>query len=122
MLRVLKQTNNQKTTRVKGTGLIAGIVLIAALVGCASYRGSKLYVEGTEALFDGQVKLAVERLEAAAQLVPQSSEIQNHLGIAYLVAGRPVDARQALQEAHRLDCRNPAAIQNLQQLEKRHER
>jgi Flp pilus assembly protein TadD len=79
----------------------------------ASWRGARLYAAGTRALDRGDVAAAVVDLEAAATLVPQSSEVQNHLGLAYAAVGRPEDARRAFGHALELDCGNAAARHNL---------
>jgi len=95
------------------------IALAAALVlglGCASYRGGRLYVSGSEALEAGDTARAVAELERAAELAPHASQVQNHLGIAYLQAGRRADARAAFERAVALDCSNPAAAANLRLL------
>ena len=62
-------------------------------------RASRLYVSGTEALDRGDTSRAVDDLEQAASLVPEASEVQNHLGLAYRAAGRDEDARAAFQRA-----------------------
>lgn len=84
-----------------------------AVAGCATYEGARLYDTGTEALDRGDTALAIRRLEEAARLVPQASEIQNHLGLAYQDAGRDADARHAFERAVDLDCGNEAAKMNL---------
>lgn len=89
--------------------LIAG----AGLSGCASLDAARLYARGTRALDRGEVARAVADLEAARELRPDRSEIANHLGLAYLAAGRPRDAERAFLEAVRLDCGNRAARHNL---------
>ena len=85
-------------------------------LGCASYRGARLYQEGTAALDRGEVERAVSDLEHAARLV-QASEIQNHLGLAYAAAGRDADALNAFRNAVALDCDNEAAAHNLRRAE-----
>jgi Flp pilus assembly protein TadD len=56
-------------------------------------------------------------LSRAAELVPQASEIQNHLGLAYWAEGQPEEARLAFDRAIALDCDNIAARQNRKALE-----
>jgi len=93
---------------------VAVFVWLAALaIGCASFEGARLYQSGTEALDRGDATLAIAQLERAAQLVPEASEIQNHLGLAYQAAGRRQDAESAFQRAVDLDCTNDAAVENL---------
>lgn len=99
----------------------AALALAVALSGsaCATYRGARLYESGTRALDRGDAAAAVADLERAAQLVPDASEIQNHLGLAYAAAGRSDDALLAFRRAVALDCDNGAAQQNLHAAESR---
>jgi Flp pilus assembly protein TadD len=95
-------------------------VLVAlALLGCASLEGARLYRSGTSALDRGEPARAIADLERAAQLVPQASEVQNHLGLAYAAAGREQDAARAFRRAVELDCENAAARENLRAFEQR---
>ncbi|HEB90780.1 MAG TPA: tetratricopeptide repeat protein [Deltaproteobacteria bacterium] len=101
----------------------AVLVLVLALVsaGCRStpireIRGARHYAEGTRALEASEPARAVEELERAAALVPEASEIQNHLGLAYWAGGRPERARLAFERALELDCGNDAARVNLANL------
>lgn len=82
-------------------------------VGCATLEGARLYRRGTAALDAGQPDRAISDLERAARLVPQASEVQNHLGLAYAAAGRDVEALHAFERSVALDCSNQAAWQNL---------
>jgi tetratricopeptide (TPR) repeat protein len=96
--------------------VLCGLVLAALLLvpaGCASWRGAKLYQSGSEALDRGDVELAISDLQRAARLVPDASQVQNHLGLAYTAAGREQDAIAAFEEAVDLDCENDAAGRNL---------
>ena len=52
-------------------------------------------------------------------MVPEASEVQNHLGIAYQAAGRKNDALAAYERAVALDCDNAAAQHNLEALRAR---
>ncbi|HXV37562.1 MAG TPA: hypothetical protein VEC18_10450, partial [Myxococcota bacterium] len=81
--------------------------------GCASWDAARLYQSGTQALDAGDVARAVADLERAAELQPQASEVQNHLGLAYLAADREADAALAFRRAVELDCGNEAAAANL---------
>jgi Flp pilus assembly protein TadD len=81
--------------------------------GCASYEGARLYQSGTQALDRGEPARAIADLERAAELVPEASEVQNHLGLAYAAAGRDADALRAFQRAVDIDCDNRAAVENL---------
>jgi Flp pilus assembly protein TadD len=82
-------------------------------VGCNAVSGARLYREGALALDRGDAQGAVLALESAARRVPRASEVQNHLGLAYLAAGRPDDALHAFERAVALDCDNAAAAHNL---------
>lgn len=95
-----------------------GVVLVviaacATLLGCQSYRGARLYQSGSAALERGAAERAAVDLERAARLVPQGSEIQNHLGLAYGALGRDDDALLAFRRAVELDCDNEQALHNL---------
>jgi Flp pilus assembly protein TadD len=94
-------------------------VLLLGVVSCASFEGARLYDSGTAALDHGEPERAVADLERAAALVPQASEIQNHLGLAYAAAGREADAERAFRRAVELDCQNDAARENLRAAELR---
>ena len=59
---------------------------------------------------------AIADLERASELVPEASEVHNHLGIAYLEVGRSADARRSFERAVHLDCDNRAAQSNLNAL------
>jgi Flp pilus assembly protein TadD len=97
--------------------VVAALAVVLSCLGCASYRGARLYQEGTAALDRGEVERAVSDLERAAELVPRASEIQNHLGLAYAEAGREEDALNAFRNAVALDCDNEAAVRNLRRAE-----
>ena len=79
----------------------------------ASWQGARLYRSGTEALERGEPRLAIRDLERAAERIPQASEVQNQLGLAYAAAGERAAAGQAFRRALDLDCDNAAAQQNL---------
>ena len=88
-------------------------LLLVLALGCAAVDGRRHFEAGTAALDRGDAALAVAELERAAALVPEASEVQNHLGIAYGAAGREADALQAFERAVALDCDNRAAVANL---------
>lgn len=104
--------NRCVTDRLRA-GLAALLALSLGVAGCAAYRGARLYHSGTQALEQGDPARAIGDLERAAALVPQASEVQNHLGLAYAQAGRPEDALRAFRRAVALDCENAAALENL---------
>lgn len=104
-----------------GSALLA-LVAVTSLA-CASappvraIRAARYYAAGTEALERGESRQAIEALEQAARLMPNASEIQNHLGLAYWADARPDDAQRALARAVELDCDNEAARINLERLQ-----
>lgn len=91
------------------------LAALAALlfVACATVDATRLFRSGTAALDRGDASGAVRDLEAAAELLPESSAVQNHLGLAYAAGGRDADALHAFQRAVALDCDNGAAQTNL---------
>jgi Flp pilus assembly protein TadD len=104
-----------------GFAAIAGLLACGALAGCASVEATRLYRSGTGALDRGEPQRAIVDLEHAAELAPEISAIQNHLGIAYEEAGRPDDALRAYERAVALDCDNRAAENNLRELQAQNE-
>jgi Flp pilus assembly protein TadD len=92
---------------------LACLLVTLPLGACATYEGARLYQRGTAELDRGEPGAAILDLEHAATLVPESSEIQNHLGLAYSAAGRDGDALRAFRRAVDLDCDNHAARENL---------
>ena len=101
--------------RILATLLLVGL----ASLGCATYQGGRLYTSGTEALDRGDNARAIADLERAAELVPDRSEVQNHLGLAYAADGRHQEALLAFRRAVALDCGNVAARRNLNAAEAR---
>jgi Flp pilus assembly protein TadD len=93
--------------------LAAGLAVALGWSGCAAWEGTRLYQSGSQALERGDPQRAVADLERAAELVPQASEVQNHLGLAYTATGRDEEARAAFRRAVELDCDNAAAQANL---------
>lgn len=83
------------------------------LAACASLEGARHYSSGSAALERGDLPAAIAELEQAARLLPEASEVRNHLGIAYLEAGRSDDALREFEQAVLLDCSNDAARHNL---------
>lgn len=102
-------------------GLVLGLLtmLVAACESRAvrSLQAGRLYTTGTEALDRGDHQTAIAQLEEAATLVPDASEIRNHLGLAYWSAGDSERARAAFEAAIDLDCDNEAARSNLASLD-----
>ena len=96
-------------------GCALGAVVLA--LGCSSFRAARLYQSGTSALDRGYSTQAIAELERAAELSPEASEVQNHLGLAYQAAGRGTDAELAFRRAVALDCGNAAAVENLRVVE-----
>jgi Flp pilus assembly protein TadD len=102
--------------------VLVSIGLLLSLAGCASWQGARLYQSGTRALDAGDVDRAIADLSEAARLVPEGSEIENHLGIAWLEAGNEQYALRSFERAVELDCDNQAASDNLFRLEVRLQR
>ena len=92
--------------------------LFAIESGCASWKAADLYQSGSQSLEDNDPGRAVSDLERAALLKPDSSQIQNHLGIAYERSGQKSLALDAFTRAVELDCENSAAKQNLKKLQR----
>jgi Flp pilus assembly protein TadD len=93
--------------------LLPLVLALASAASCAGFDGARLYQRGTHALERGDPASAVRDLERAGELLPHASEVQNHLGLAYLEAGREREARAAFERAVTLDCDNQAAQHNL---------
>ena len=96
---------------------IATVALVVVLAGCTTWRGARLYQSGTAALERGEIEVALVELSQAARLVPDASEVHNHLGIAQLEAGRIELARKSFERAVELDCDNQAASGNLERVQ-----
>ena len=92
--------------------LVLGLTCVG-LAACASLEGARHYRSGSDALERGEVAQAITELEQAALLLPEASEVRNHLGIAYLEAGLHDEALREFEEAVSLDCTNDAALHNL---------
>ncbi len=101
--------------RVRGAIAIGALCALLG-AGCSAIEGARLYRDGTQALEHGDADQAVIALEQAAERVPEASEVQNHLGLAYLAQGRRADAQLAFERAVALDCSNRAALHNLELL------
>lgn len=117
----LSRRRNFVKAAVRAILVVAALSLPVLETGCEStpiraIRGARHYAAGTEALNRSDDDLAIEELEQAAELVPQASEVQNHLGLAYWSDGRPQDARIAFEKAVELDCDNDVARANLERL------
>jgi tetratricopeptide (TPR) repeat protein len=91
--------------------LLAAIASL--LVACATLDAARLFRSGTAALDRGDSSAAVHDLEAAARLLPDSSAVLNHLGLAYTAAQRETAAMRAFERAVAIDCDNQAAQENL---------
>jgi Flp pilus assembly protein TadD len=88
-------------------------IVACLLVACATVDGTRLFRSGTAALDRGDSGSAVRDLEAAADLLPESSAVHNHLGLAYDAAERHADALREFERAVAIDCDNQAAQANL---------
>lgn len=89
------------------------LVAVVLSLGCASLRGAQAYRAGNRALERGEAAQAVPEFERAARLLPEQSEIHNHLGMALAQSGRVDDAVREFERAVEFDCDNSAAEQNL---------
>ncbi len=89
------------------------VCVLAVALGCSSFQAARLYQGGTAALDRGDPARAVLDLERAAELLPEASEVQNHLGLAYQAEDRDREAELAFERAVALDCDNDAAAENL---------
>jgi len=87
------------------------------LLGCSTLEGYRHFQAGTGALDRGDANAAVAELERAAAILPERTEVFNHLGLAYAAAGRRTDALLAFERAVALDCDNRAAAANLRALQ-----
>lgn len=114
---------SRSTRTFQATGLVLGAGMLAlSLVACAgsapvrAVRAARYYAAGTRALDRGESRAAIEALEFAVDLMPNASEIHNHLGLAYWSEGRSEEALRELEHAVELDCENEAARVNLARL------
>jgi Flp pilus assembly protein TadD len=103
--------------RGRTLGLVVLLASSVASAGCSAWSGARLYASGSRAIDEGDPARAISDLEQAARLLPDSSEVQNHLGIAYEAAGRRDAALRAYERAVALDCGNDAAVSNLRAAE-----
>ena len=95
---------------------MARVISLAALllaVACATVDATQLFRSGTAALDLGDAPAAVRDLEHAAQLLPESSAVHNHLGLAYAASERHAEALREFERAVAIDCENQAAQTNL---------
>ena len=89
------------------------LAVAALCLACATTSATRLFRSGTAALDRGDVSAAVHDLEAATRLLPDSSAVHNHLGLAYAAAGRHDAALREFERAVAIDCDNRAAQTNL---------
>lgn len=121
----VKSGRLQKSRSTRGclrrAGLAVFLVTTASLA-CSSFppvraiRAARYYAAGTRALERGDDAVAIAELERAVALMPNASEIHNHLGLAYWSDGRERAAERELSRALELDCDNGAARANLARL------
>lgn len=98
------------------------VLALCSAAACATVDGARLFRSGTSALDRGDSAGAVRELEQAARVLPESSAVHNHLGLAYAADGREVDALREFERAVAIDCTNDAAQTNLAQARARVER
>lgn len=89
------------------------LTAVLALSGCATVEAGRHLDAGNAALDAGRPAEAIPHFEAAIALVPEASELHNHLGIALAAEGRHRQALASFERAVFLDCDNQAAQQNL---------
>jgi Flp pilus assembly protein TadD len=92
---------------------VAIALIVPFVAACATVDATRLFRSGTAALDRGDTASAVRDLEAAAQLLPDSSAVHNHLGLAYAAAARHDAALREFERAVAIDCDNRAALTNL---------
>ena len=92
------------------------IALALAGAGCASFQAAQWAERGSRAIDEGRFVQAITDLERAVALAPEAAPLHNHLGVAYLGAGRKAEARQAFEQAVALDCDHQPAQRNLRAL------
>lgn len=114
--------DTRSTRRRRRLAGLAVFLVTTASLACSSLppvraiRAARYYAAGTRALERGDDAVAIEELEQAAALMPDASEIHNHLGLAYWSDGRELEAERELERALELDCDNEAARSNLARL------
>ena len=114
--------DTRSTRRRRRLAGLAVFLVTTASLACSSLppvraiRAARYYAAGTRALERGDDVVAIEELERAAVLMPDASEIHNHLGLAYWSDGREIEAERELERALELDCDNEAARSNLARL------
>ncbi len=94
-------------------------LLAWSLAGCTGFRAAQLYRDGTVDLNAGRHEAALTQLREAARLLPEASEIQNHLGLALAANDQHAEALLAFERAVDLDCDNAAAAENLEAARRR---
>ena len=82
--------------------LLLGVFLGAVLIGCKP-PGPKALFDGTRHLERGRLAAAVDRLQAATQLMPTNAHAWNYLGIACHRSGQLSNAVEAYQRALQVD-------------------
>lgn len=80
------------------------------LSGCSGIRSSLKYTEGSECLYKGDYRGAIEHLEKAVQLDPTMSRNQNNLALAYKLTGNWDKAWYHSRQAVLCPQDNPPAI------------
>ena len=93
--------------------LFLAVAIASLLAACATVDATRLFRAGTAALDRVDAASALRDLEEAARLLPESSAVHNHLGLAYAASQRDADALAAFERAVALDCDNQAAQENL---------
>ncbi|MGV3756593.1 MAG: tetratricopeptide repeat protein, partial [Verrucomicrobiota bacterium] len=76
--------------------------VLVGLTACTP-KGPKALLEGEHLLRDGKPAEALVQLKQATELLPQSAQAWNHLGLAYHQTGKLEEAAQAYNQALKLD-------------------
>ena len=79
--------------------LVLCLCVLSLACGCGSRSGVGDAKKGMAALKDGRTEKAIAHFTAATQRIPNSPELYYHLGLAYLLEGKPKEAEAALQAA-----------------------
>src|SRR4051794_29336250 len=92
------------TKNWRGSVALLGFALAGAmtLTACRP-AGPKALLDGESLLRAGKYPQAVQKLQAATQLLPANAQAWNHLGLAYHHANQPALALKAYQQARQCD-------------------
>ncbi len=92
----------KKGTTGSGIFSAAGLALALLIAGCGA-PGPRALLQGERLLREENIPAAMEKLKAAATLMPTNAQAWNHLGLAYHRAGQFTNALPAYRRALALD-------------------